>query len=92
MLYAKLKKDCSSIYKKKRDRLKNGFYFGLGSVLFFTARFMIEFLKADQVGFEERMTLNMGQLLSIPFILIGFGFMIYGRRRTKSSAHNTQYP
>jgi prolipoprotein diacylglyceryl transferase len=79
------------LYKKRRDRLKNGFFFGLGSVLFFTARFLIEFVKEDQVGFEEGMTLNMGQLLSIPFILIGIGFMIYGQRRTKSSAHNTQY-
>ena len=76
------------LYKKRRDRLKNGFFFGLGSVLFFTARFLIEFVKEDQVGFEEGMTLNMGQLLSIPFILIGIGFMIYGQRRTKSSAHN----
>lgn len=79
------------LYKKRRDRLKNGFFFGLGSVLFFTARFLIEFVKEDQAGFEEGMTLNMGQLLSIPFILIGIGFMIYGQRRTKSTAHNTQY-
>jgi len=74
------------LYKKRRNRLKNGFFFGLGSVLFFTARFIIEFLKEDQVGFEEGMTFNMGQLLSIPFILAGIGFMIYGLRRTKSSA------
>jgi len=76
------------LYKKRRDSLKNGFFFGLGSVLFFTARFLIEFVKEDQVGFEEGMALNMGQLLSIPFILIGIGFMIYGFQRTKSSAHN----
>ena len=79
------------LYKKERDRLKNGFFFGLATVLFVTARFIIEFVKEDQVGFEEEMTLNMGQLLSIPFILIGIGFMIYGLRRTKSSAHNSQY-
>jgi len=71
------------LYKNKRDRLKNGFFFGLGSVLFFTARFVIEFVKEDQVGFEEGMTLNMGQLLSIPFILVGIGFMIYGLWKTK---------
>ncbi len=75
------------LYIKRRNRLKNGFFFGLGSVLFFTARFLIEFLKEDQVGFEEEMTLNMGQLLSIPFILIGIGFMIYGQRKTKNSMH-----
>jgi prolipoprotein diacylglyceryl transferase len=71
------------LYKKGRDRLRNGFFFGLGSVLFFTARFVIEFLKEDQVGFEKGMTLNMGQLLSIPFILAGIGFMFYGLRKTK---------
>ncbi len=76
------------LYKKRRDRLRNGFFFGLGSVLFFTARFVIEFVKEDQVGFEERMIFNMGQLLSIPFIIAGIGFMIYGLRRTNISAHN----
>ena len=71
------------LYKKSRNRFRNGFFFGLGSVLFFTARFVIEFVKEDQVGFEEGMTFNMGQLLSIPFIMIGIGFMIYGLWKTK---------
>ena len=76
------------LYKKMRDRLKNGFFFGLATVLFFTARFIIEFVKENQVGFENRMTFNMGQLLSLPFILVGIGFMIYGLKRTKSLAQN----
>ncbi len=71
------------LYKKRRDRLKNGFFFGLGSVLFFTARFVIEFVKEDQVGFEEGMTFNMGQLLSLPYIAVGIGFIIYGLWKTK---------
>ena len=66
------------LYKKMRARLKNGFLFGLATVLFFTARFLIEFVKENQVGFEDRMTLNMGQLLSLPFIAVGIGFIIYG--------------
>jgi prolipoprotein diacylglyceryl transferase len=78
------------LYKKMRDRFKSGFFFGLGSVLFFTARFLIESVKENQVGFEDEMAFNMGQLLSLPFILVGFGFIIYGLRRTKSSVHNTQ--
>jgi len=69
---------------KMRDRLKNGFFFGLGSVLFFTARFIIEFAKEDQVGFEGGMKFNMGQLLSLPFIAAGIGFVIYGLRKTKA--------
>ena len=79
------------LYKKMRNRFKSGFFFGLGTVLFFTARFLIEFVKENQVGFEDKMTLNMGQLLSLPFILGGIGFIVYGLWRTKSSAHNMQH-
>lgn len=71
------------LYKKMRDKLKSGFFFGLVLVLIFTARFIIEFLKEDQVGFEDGMTLNMGQLLSIPYIVVGIGFMIFGLWKTK---------
>ena len=39
--------------------------------------FSIEFIKEPQVGFEENMTLNMGQLLSIPCILVGIAFITY---------------
>ena len=70
------------LYKKMRDRLKNGFFFGLATVLFFTARFIIEFVKENQVGFEDGMTFNMGQLLSLPYIFVGIGFIIFGIRKT----------
>jgi prolipoprotein diacylglyceryl transferase len=71
------------LYYKMRDRLKNGFFFGLVLVLIFTARFVIEFVKEDQVGFENGMILNMGQILSLPYIAAGIGFMIYGLWKTK---------
>jgi len=75
------------LYKKMRDKLKNGFFFGLVLVLIFTARFIIEFVKEDQVGFEDGMTFNMGQLLSLPYIFVGIGFIIYGLwKTTKLSA------
>ena len=76
------------LYKKLRNRVRSGFLFGLGSVLFFTVRFLLEFVKENQVGFEEGMSLNMGQLLSVPFIVVGIVFIIYGLWRTNSSAHN----
>jgi len=44
---------------------------GAGFVACFTARFLIEFVKEEQVSFEQDMLLNLGQLLSIPFIMIG---------------------
>ena len=71
------------LYKKKRDKLKSGFFFGLVLVLIFTARFIIEFFKEDQVGFEEGMTFNMGQLLSVPYIVVGIGFIVFGLWKTK---------
>jgi phosphatidylglycerol:prolipoprotein diacylglycerol transferase len=78
------------LYKTQREKLKNGFFFGLVLVLIFTARFIIEFVKENQVGFEDGMTLNMGQLLSLPYIIVGIGFIIFGIRKTiKLSAQHT---
>jgi prolipoprotein diacylglyceryl transferase len=70
------------LYKKMRDRLKNGLLFGLVLVLGFTARFIIEFVKENQIGIEDGMTFNMGQLLSLPYIFVGIGFVIFGIRKT----------
>ena len=75
------------LYKTKRAKLKNGFFFGLTLVLIFTARFLIEFIKERQVAFEDQMQLDMGQLLSIPYIAVGIGFIAYGLMKTKSSVH-----
>jgi prolipoprotein diacylglyceryltransferase len=50
---------------------------GLCMCLGFTARFLLEFIKNPQVGFEEQMSLVMGQWLSIPFLLFGIGLLIY---------------
>jgi phosphatidylglycerol:prolipoprotein diacylglycerol transferase len=65
-----------SVYKTKNIKLGNGFLFGLAITLIFTMRILIEFLKINQVAFEDGMNLNMGQLLSIPFIIIGLYFMM----------------
>lgn len=59
------------IYNSNRQRVGSGYFFGLCLTYIFTARFFIEFTKDVQVGFEEDMALNMGQLLSIPLIIIG---------------------
>jgi prolipoprotein diacylglyceryl transferase len=60
-----------TIYYRKYPDFKPGFLIGLFFILVFTSRFFIEFLKEDQVSFEEGMILNMGQILSIPFVLLG---------------------
>lgn len=58
-----------------------GRVFGTALTTCFLARFMIEFVKENQVPFESRLPLNMGQLLSIPFILLGV-YLIYASRIT----------
>ena len=65
------------IYKSRLDKTHRGFFFGLFLVGCFGMRFLIEFIKEPQVGFEETMTINMGQILSIPFILAGIALLIY---------------
>jgi len=66
-----------SWYKKKMYKPKEGMIFSTFLILLFTSRFFIEFLKVPQVDFESTLLLNMGQLLSIPFVLIGIGLLIY---------------
>ena len=58
-------------YRKAGDRLQPGSQIGILFIWIFGSRFFIEFFKENQVGFEEGMALNMGQLLSIPFVLLG---------------------
>lgn len=53
-----------------------GFHFGLCITLIFVFRFFIEFIKKEQVDFEKGMALDMGQLLSIPFIIAGVFLML----------------
>lgn len=71
------------LYRKYHNTLHRGFYFGLCLSLIFTFRFFVEFLKEDQVRFEQNMPLNMGQLLSIPFILIGLYFIFFYEKNKK---------
>ena len=59
------------LWKKYKGALPLGLLFGLFVTILFTFRFLVEFLKENQVDFEDTMTLNMGQLLSIPLILLG---------------------
>jgi phosphatidylglycerol---prolipoprotein diacylglyceryl transferase len=64
------------IYLKKRETLKTGFLFGMFLIFIFGFRFFVEFIKEDQSAFEAGMILNMGQILSIPFVLMGFYYLL----------------
>ena len=65
-------------------RVGTGLYFGLCLTLIFAFRFFIEFIKKEQVDFEKGMMLDMGQLLSIPFVLVGLYFVIRSIRSSQS--------
>lgn len=58
-------------YYRKSGKLYKGCIFGVFLIVLFGMRFVIEFIKNDQVDFENGMLFNMGQLLSVPFILAG---------------------
>ena len=73
------------VYKKFPQRVGTGFYFGLCLTYIFTARFFIEYTKEIQEEFEASLPLDMGQLLSIPFVIIGIVCMLrYKRNQIKT--------
>jgi prolipoprotein diacylglyceryl transferase len=73
-----------SVYKKNIFKVGKGFYFGITTLLIFIVRFFVEFIKVDQVDFEKGMSLNMGQILSIPFLFLGLFFMIKSIRDSRN--------
>ena len=77
------------LYRYTNVAKREGFIFGGALVGIFLPRFFIEFVKIDQVAFEQGMTLNMGQWLSVPFVLIGATAMIWAWFRYKGDATST---
>jgi len=70
-------------YRKKNMKVRDGFIFGVFLIALYTARFLIEYVKNDQVAFEAGMKFNMGQLLSLPAILVGIGIIIWTKHKPK---------
>lgn len=71
------------MYWKRNDEERPGLLFGTFMTVCFASRILIEFIKNPQVEFEESMTFNMGQLLSVPFVLIGIFFIIRAYMRPR---------
>lgn len=69
------------MYWVKNAERRPGLIFGVFFTILFTARFLIEFIKNDQEAFEADMILNMGQILSIPFIIAGIWLIVRAMRR-----------
>jgi prolipoprotein diacylglyceryl transferase len=71
------------LWRSKRCYWKSGMLFGVMVSILFSLRFIDEFFKENQESFESSMLLNMGQILSIPFILTGLlliAFRLYNDR------------
>lgn len=71
------------MYWRKNAEERPGLIFGVFLIGIFTPRFFIEFIKNPQEAFEQSMALNMGQWLSIPFIIAGLSLIIYAMRRPR---------
>lgn len=71
------------MYWCKNAEERPGLIFGVFLIGIFTPRFFIEFIKNPQEAFEQSMALNMGQWLSIPFIIAGISLIIYAMRRPR---------
>jgi len=65
------------IYLRRKGNPRPALIFGVFLIILFGARFIIEFIKENQVPFEDQLTLNMGQLLSLPFIVAGISILIH---------------
>jgi phosphatidylglycerol:prolipoprotein diacylglycerol transferase len=73
------------LYNRTKEKTPEGRIVGAFLIILFTLRFFYEYLKKNQVEFEEGMILNMGQLLSIPQILLGVAFLWYSTRQKKTN-------
>ena len=72
------------MYWKKEAYKRTGLIFGVFLLGIFGTRFLLEFIKFNQEAFEENMLLNMGQILSLPFILWGIYLVVHALRKQKS--------
>jgi prolipoprotein diacylglyceryl transferase len=72
------------LFTKRNWKKVEGSIFGLFMILMFIARFLLEFFKENQVGFEDSLSLNMGQILSIPFVIIGIVLLLKKKNKQKT--------
>jgi phosphatidylglycerol:prolipoprotein diacylglycerol transferase len=65
------------VYKKSKEKTPQGSLLGLFLILTFTARFLIESVKVKQAAYDSILTLNTGQMLSIPFFIVGVALLFW---------------
>ena len=70
-----------ALHKKMPEKIGTGWYFGFCLAYIFTFRFFIEYTKEIQEAFEASLPLDMGQILSIPFVILGVYCMIRAKKK-----------
>ena len=80
------------LWYKYHSSLRNGVLTGWFLIILFTLRFVDEFFKINQVDYEENMVINMGQLLSIPFIVAGIVILLRNAHRGKDGLQDSSNP
>ena len=68
------------LHKRMPEKIGTGWYFGFCLAYIFTFRFFIEYTKEVQEAFEASLPLDMGQILSIPFVILGVWCMVRARQ------------
>ena len=76
----------TAMYLIPKKSLGSGVIFGTFLTLVFTARITIEFVKVPQAAYAHETFLSTGQMLSIPFLLIGIALIFFGLRNTKKES------
>jgi len=71
-------------WSRYKEKLPDGRIFGMFMIVLWSLRFLYEFLKENQVAFEDDLTLNMGQILSIPLVLVGIFVLIRSYQEQKT--------
>lgn len=79
------------LWKNRKEKTPPGLIFGIFLIVLFGLRFLYEFLKENQVEFEDELTLNMGQILSIPLVLAGVIILVRSFQR-KEPKKETEKP
>ena len=75
-----------AIWNKYKVNLPEGRIFGLFLVILWTLRFLYEFLKENQVSFEDQLPINMGQILSIPLVVVGVMILMRSYKKSTPTA------
>ena len=70
-----------ALHKKWPQKIGTGWYFGFCLTYIFTFRFFIEYTKEIQEAFEASLPIDMGQILSIPFVILGVYCMIRAKKQ-----------